>query len=81
MSYPTFYLCRTCKTKRMAVDGRVKCCGHDEAVEEIEDANRPSRLRGRSLEDMVFILEHNTTPEEAFRFHFGDDADADIPNR
>lgn len=58
------------------------CCGISETVDHVVAANTPSRLRGMSLEDMVFTVTHNMTPTQAYRFHFGDDALEDLnPNR
>jgi len=78
--YPEFFLCRTCRTKRMAVNGRVKCCGHEETVEAIKEANKPSRMRGRSFGEIVHILETGMTYEESTRIHFGEALLDDIPN-
>ena len=48
--------CKTCNKIVFEKNGYYECCGHSET--------KPSRLRGRSLEEMIFILETGLTPEQ-----------------
>ncbi len=61
--------CAACNRLVYPSDGKYSCCGITETVEHVKEANEPSRMRGRSLDDMLFILEHNMTPEEYFRLY------------
>lgn len=76
-------LCKTCnKAHHLEVKGKkevtVKCCGHTERYGKNVQHRSP-----RSMEELMFEMEHKCTVEEAARFHFGDEAvdDVLIPNR
>jgi hypothetical protein len=58
--------CKTCGKIVMPKKGEYRCCGHVEG-------SRPSRLHGKSLDEMVFILENNMTYDQAASFYGMDD--------
>ena len=76
--FKTACKCLLCGKIVMPKDGSYSCCG---VTESIARAGQRSRLAGMSFEDMVFTLQNNMMPDEAFRFHFGEEAYEDLISR
>lgn len=67
--------CLSCSGLVFPKDETYFCCGIAETVSAVNLANKPSRFRGRSLEEMLFIMEHNMTPEQSAKIWTEDDYD------
>jgi hypothetical protein len=52
--------CKTCGKIVLAKNGVFKCCGHEECA-------KPSRFAGKSLDEILFIMEYGVTYAEAAR--------------